>query len=231
MIKYLNPHSFLKLSSRVLPIAAFLSVVLFVFGIYLAFFGSPADYQQGNMVRMMYIHVPSAWMSLSIYIFIALCSLSSIVWRTSLSYLLAFSAAPIGCLFSLITLVTGSLWGKPMWGTWWVWDARLTSMLILFLLYISYIVIVNSSDDIRRSEKPASVVAIIGAINIPIVKFSVDIWNSLHQPASIFRINGPSIDFSMMQPLIIMFLACIFYFIAILIIRVKSLIYRIKEGV
>lgn len=231
MIKYLSPHSFLEISSRILPIAVFLSVVFFIFGTYLAFFVSPADYQQGDMVRMMYIHVPSAWMALFIYVFMALCSLSSIVWRTSLSYLLAVSAAPIGCLFSLITLVTGSLWGKPMWGTWWVWDARLTSMFILFLLYVSYIVIVNSSDDIRRSEKPASVVALIGAINIPIVKFSVDIWNSLHQPSSVFKINGPAIDFSMMQPLIIMFLACIFYFIAILIIRMKSIIYRIKESV
>lgn len=229
MLKYLSPHNFIRISSKILPFTALLSVSLFAFGIYLSFFASPPDYQQGEMVRMMYIHVPSAWMALSIYLFIALCALSSIVWRTALSYLLAVSAAPIGCLFALITLVTGSLWGKPMWGTWWVWDARLTSMFVLFLLYISYIVIVNSSDNIRRSEKPASVVALIGAINIPIVKFSVDIWNSLHQPASILRMKGPAIDFSMLEPLMIMFLACIFYFITILIIRTNRLLYRIKE--
>lgn len=228
MLKYLSPNNFIRISSKFLPFTIVLSVMFFLFGIYLAFLASPPDYQQGEMVRMMYIHVPSAWMALSIYIFIALCSLSSIVWRTTLSYFLAVSAAPIGCLFALITLVTGSLWGKPMWGTWWVWDARLTSMFILFLLYITYIIIVNSSDNIRRSEKPASVVALIGAINIPIVKFSVDIWNSLHQPASILRMKGLAIDFSMLGPLMVMFLACIFYFITILVIRMNNLIDKNK---
>ncbi len=229
MLKYLSPYNFMNFSSKILPFSAFVSIIFFVIAIYLSFFNSPPDYQQGDMVRMMYIHVPSAWMALFIYLFIALCSISSIVWKTTLSYFLAVSAAPIGCLFALITLVTGSLWGKPMWGTWWVWDARLTSMFVLFLLYISYIVIVNSADNIMRSEKPASVVALIGTVNIPIVKFSVDIWNSLHQPASILRIGGPTIDGQMIQPLITMFLSCIFYFITILIIRTRKLISNLRR--
>jgi len=213
-----------------IPILAVLLPITLGIGLYLSLYSSPPDYQQGEMVRVMYVHVPSAWMSLGIYSFIAVCSFSALVWKTRLSYFLAVASAPIGASFALITLVTGSLWGKPIWGTWWVWDARLTSMLVLFLLYISYITIVNSGSNILRAEKPASVMALIGFINIPIVKFSVDIWYSLHQPASILRVGGPSIHSSMLLPLMIMFTSFILYFILLLLIRTKLLLNRQKQN-
>ena len=230
MLKLLTPNLFLKVEAMFIPILAVLLPITLGLGLYLALYSSPPDYQQGEMVRVMYVHVPSAWMSLGIYSFIAVCSFSALVWKTRLSYFLAVAAAPIGASFALITLVTGSLWGKPIWGTWWVWDARLTSMLVLFLLYISYITIVNSGSNILRAEKPASVMALIGFINIPIVKFSVDIWYSLHQPASILRIGGPSIHSSMLLPLMIMFTSFILYFILVLLVRTKILLNRQKQN-
>lgn len=226
MLKLLTPNLFLKIEAMFIPILAVLLPITLGIGLYLSLYSSPPDYQQGEMVRVMYVHVPSAWMSLGIYSFIAVCSFSALVWKTRLSYFLAVASAPIGASFALITLVTGSLWGKPIWGTWWVWDARLTSMLVLFLLYISYITIVNSGSNILRAEKPASVMALIGFINIPIVKFSVDIWYSLHQPASILRVGGPSIHSSMLLPLMIMFTSFILYFILLLLIRTKILLNR-----
>lgn len=230
MIKLLNPHRFLALSHMLLPWLICSCLCAFAAGLYFALFASPEDYQQGEMVRIMYVHVPAAWMSLGIYIFIALCSLSSIVWRARMTFFLAVSAAPIGATFALITLVTGSLWGKPMWGAWWVWDARLTSMFVLFLLYLSYIAVVNAGDDLFRAEKPAAVIALLGAVNVPIVKFSVDIWNSLHQPASILRSGGIAIHGSMLLPLMIMFLAYILYFLVILILRCSNMLAKIKES-
>jgi heme exporter protein C len=230
MLKLLTPNLFLKVEAMFIPILAVLLPITLGPGLYLALYSSPPDYQQGEMVRVMYVHVPSAWMSLGIYSFIAVCSFSALVWKTRLSYFLAVAAAPIGASFALITLVTGSLWGKPIWGTWWVWDARLTSMLVLFLLYISYITIVNSGSNILRAEKPASVMALIGFINIPIVKFSVDIWYSLHQPASILRIGGPSIHSSMLLPLMIMFTSFILYFILVLLVRTKILLNKQKQN-
>ena len=228
MLKLLNPHNFSKISNRVIKPLAILFTITLCYGIYLSLFASPPDYQQGEMVRLMYIHVPSAWMSLGIYMFIAGCSLSSIVWKTRLSFLLAVSAAPIGACFAFTTLVTGSIWGKTMWGTWWVWDARLTSMLILFLLYLSYIIVVSAADHLYRAEKPASVIALVGAINVPIVKFSVDMWNSLHQPASILRAGGPSIHSSMLLPLMVMFFAAILLFLLVLLVKTNNLIKKIK---
>jgi heme exporter protein C len=207
-----------------------ITVCLFSFGLYQSLIASPVDYQQGEMVRVMYVHVPAAWMSLGIYIFIAICSFCNLVWKTRMSYILAIAAAPIGTCFALITLVTGSLWGKPIWGTWWVWDARLTSMLVLFLLYLSYMAVASSGNSISRAERPASVVALIGLVNIPIVKFSVDIWYSLHQPASILRSGGPSIHNSMLIPLLIMFVSFIFYFIVILILRTTVVINKVKSA-
>ena len=230
MLKLLTPNLFLKVEAMFIPILAVLLPITLGTGLYLSLYSSPPDYQQGEMVRVMYVHVPSAWMSLGLYSFMAVCSFSALVWKTRLSYFLAVAAAPIGAVFALITLVTGSLWGKPIWGAWWVWDARLTSMLVLFLLYISYITIVNSGSNILRAEKPASVMALIGFINIPIVKFSVDIWYSLHQPASILRVGGPSIHSSMLLPLMIMFTSFILYFILLLLIRTKILLNRQKQN-
>ena len=228
MLKLLSPNFFFKISGKLLPLLALLFPLTLAIGLYYSLIASPEDYQQGEMVRVMYVHVPAAWMSLGVYCFIAFCSLSSIVWKTKMSYILAVAAAPIGAMFALITLVTGSLWGKPIWGTWWVWDARLTSMLILFFLYLCYIIVVSSSNNIMRAEKPASVIALVGLINIPIVKFSVDIWYSLHQPASIIRLGGPAIHFSMMKPLFIMFISFILFFLLVLVMRTIVLLEKIK---
>jgi heme exporter protein C len=203
--------------------------MLFAVGIYYALIDSPEDYQQGDMVRVMYVHVPAAWMALGIYLMIGLASLLSVVWKIRMGYVVGIAAAPLGAIFAAITLITGAIWGKPMWGTWWVWDARLTSMLVLFLLYLAYIAVVNAGDNLYRAEKPASIIALIGMINVPIVKFSVDIWNSLHQGASVMKIGGPSIDPSMLKPLFIMFAAYITYFIAMMIFRVNTIIIRMKE--
>ncbi|ABV73982.1 Heme exporter protein C [Rickettsia canadensis str. McKiel] len=225
----LTPYYFNKLSKVIIPILTISTFVIMVIGLYLALIVSPVDYQQGAFVRIMYVHVPASWMALGIYIFMAACSFSYLVWKTTISYLLAVASSYIGANFTLISLVTGSLWGKPIWGTWWVWDARLTSMLILFLLYLSYIIIVNSADNIRKTQNPASIIALIGLINIPIVKFSVNIWYSLHQPASVLRLGSPTIHSSMLKPLIIMFISFVLYFLLILTMRTSVLIYKIKN--
>lgn len=229
MRNLLNPHYFSQKVQLMIPLLWVLVVLTMLVGLYQALIVSPPDYQQGEMVRIMYIHVPSSWMALGIYSFMAISSIVSIVWKIRMSFLMAVASAPIGFVFCIISLVTGSLWGKPIWGTWWVWDARLTSMLILLLLYVSYIVVVNSGDNLRRSEKPAAVIAIIGFINIPIIKFSVNIWYSLHQPASVFRLGGPTIHNSMLLPLMLMFVSSILYFLLVLSLRTCVLITKFKE--
>lgn len=229
MYQLFSPGRFFRISRFLLPISGVMFVILLIAGGYFAFYGSPADYQQGDMVRIMYVHVPAAWMSLGVYSFVAICSLSCLVWKTKMSYIFAVAAAPIGAGFALVTLITGSIWGKPIWGTWWVWDARLTSMLILFFIYLGYIAITGAPDNVLKAEKPASVMAIIGFINIPIVKFSVDIWYSLHQPASVFKPGGSSIHPSMMIPLLTMLGCFIMYFIFVLLIRVNFITLKIKH--
>lgn len=228
MYRIFAPKNFQRIAAIVIPISGMLMVLLFIAGMYFSFYASPPDYQQGEMVRIMYVHVPSAWMSLGVYSFITICSISTLVWKTRMSFVMAVASAPIGASFALVTLVTGSIWGKPIWGTWWVWDARLTSMLVLFFIYLAYIAVINSGNQLMRAEKPASILAIIGFINIPIVKFSVDIWNSLHQPASILRAGGASIHPSMMLPLMTMFACFIMYFIFVMLLRVKIILYRLK---
>lgn len=229
MLKLTSPYIFNKVSQRILLPCSIFSACSFMLGIYYSLIVSPSDYQQGDMVRIMYVHVPSAWMALGIYMFIGICSLLAIVWKLRFAFIMAVAAAPIGAVFAAITLITGSIWGRPIWGTWWVWDARLTSMLVLFLLYVAYIGITNAGDNLFRTEKPASAVALLGVINVPIVKFSVDIWNSLHQPASVLKITGPAIDVSMLQPLLIMFVAYITFFISVWIIRVRTVLEMVKQ--
>ncbi len=228
MINFLTPHFFKAHFNKLVWPSSALCIVLFALGLYYGLMASPEDYQQGEMVRVMYIHVPAAWMALGIYMFIGICSLLSVVWKIRMGYIMAVSAAPIGASFAAITLITGALWGKPIWGAWWVWDARLTSMLVLFLLYLAYIAVVNAGDDLYRAEKPASIVALIGVVNVPIVKFSVDIWYSLHQPASVIRMGGTSIDPSMLKPLLLMFAAYIFYFMALMLFRTQTIMKRIR---
>lgn len=203
------------------PIFGALLMFFFVSAIF-SIINSPPDYQQGNAVKMMYIHVPCAWMSLLIYCLLALFNLAGFVWKNPFFYIIARSIALIGCLFSFVTLITGSIWGKPIWGAWWVWDARLTSMLILFFLYLGYLLLVDSFADKNKGQKVGAIISIIGFINIPIIKFSVDYWNSLHQKASIIRSQGISIDPQMLKPLILMFLLCLCYFIFLSLILVKN---------
>jgi heme exporter protein C len=187
-----------------------------------AIINSPDDYQQSNAVKIMYIHVPAAWMSLLIYSLMAIFNISGFIWKNPFFYLIARSIAVIGAVFTLITLITGSLWGKPIWGTYWVWDARLTSVLILFFLYLGYIILLDSFDDQQKGEKVAAIISIIGFINIPIIKFSVEYFNSLHQPASIIRSGGVSIDKEMMKPLLLMAAVYFSLFVFISLIRIKS---------
>jgi heme exporter protein C len=188
----------------------------------LTIINSPSDYQQGNAVKIMYIHVPAAWMALLIYTLMAIFNLSAFIWKNPFFYLIARSIAGIGCVFTFITLTTGSIWGKAIWGTWWVWDARLTSVLILFFLYLGYIILLDSFDDQVKGEKIAAIISIVGFINVPIIKFSVEYWNSLHQPASIIRSGGLAIHVTMLKPLLLMFGAYFSYFIFLSLVKVRG---------
>ena len=217
-----NPNRFQKLSDKIYPWITYTSLILISLGLYFSFFQSPPDYLQGESVRIMYIHVPSAWLSMMIYSSMAICSFISIVFRHTLADIIARSSALIGATFTLITLITGSIWGKPTWGTWWVWDARLTSELILLFLYIGHIILSNSFNDPRKGDRSAAILTLVGIINLPIIKWSVDWWNTLHQPASITKFSSPSIDPSMMQPLFFMTLGLFLFFISILLIRIKG---------
>ena len=191
MYDYLaNPARFQRIANLLTPVVWAGFVLTLLPGLYYAFLSSPADYQQGETVRIMYIHVPAAWMALFGYTAMALMAVFTLVWKHPLADIAARSMALPGAAFAFITLVTGSLWGRPMWGTWWVWDARLTSMLILLFLYIGYMILVDSFDRFERGGKSGAILLLIGAINIPIIKFSVDWWNTLHQGASVFRIGG-----------------------------------------
>lgn len=193
-----------------------------------AIINSPDDYQQGNAVKIMYVHVPAAWMAMIIYSLMAIFNISGFIWKNRFFYIIAKSIAAIGACFTAITLLTGSLWGKPIWGTWWEWDARMTSVLILFFLYLGYIILLDSFDDREKGEKLAAILSIVGFVNIPIIKFSVEYWNSLHQPASILRSGGVAIHESMLKPLFLMFFVyfCLFVFLSL--VRVKSQIMLIK---
>jgi heme exporter protein C len=197
-------------------------------GLYYGLFDSPKDYQQGDAVRIMYVHVPSAWLASFLYFSLALSCIFYLVWKHPLADLIANTIAPIGLIFSILTLITGSLWGKPMWGTWWVWDARLTSMLILFFFYLGFILLSNAFERKIDGSKTASVLAIIGLINLPIIKFSVDWWQTLHQPSSILRMDGPSIDKEMLFPLSLMMVGFSLFSLYLIIINVKRMLMEKK---
>ena len=217
-----NPQYFLKLANAVLPTVWVITIVLFAVGLYGALFTSPPDYQQGETVRIMFVHVPAAWMGLFVYSVMALASAIALIFRHPLADAAAKTAAPIGAVFCFLALATGSLWGKPMWGAWWVWDARLTSMFVLMLLYLGYMAIWAAIDEPHRAAMIARIVALVGFINVPIVKFSVDWWNSLHQPASVFRVGGPTIDKSMLWPLLVMGLAYTFLFLGLHLVSIRA---------
>lgn len=217
-----NPNRFNKITEKIQPYILLIAITTLISGLYFGLFDSPKDYQQGDAVRIMYVHVPSAWLASFLYFSLAISCVFYLVWKHPLADLVSSSIAPIGALFSALTLVTGSLWGKPMWGTWWVWDARLTSMLVLFFFYLGYILLSNAFERKIDGSKTASVLAIVGLINLPIVKFSVDWWHTLHQPASIIRIGGPSIDDKMLLPLILMIFALSFFSLYMIILNVKT---------
>ncbi len=227
MHRYANPTRFLRIVTAVMPWSAGAAAVLLPLGLYFALLASPPDYQQGETVRIMYVHVPAAWMALMIYSVMAGASFTALVWRHPVAELVAKAAAPIGAAFTAVCLVTGSLWGQPMWGTWWVWDARLTSVLVLEFLYLGYIALVNAFDDPTRGARAGAVLALVGFVNVPIIKFSVDWWNTLHQPASVTRLGGPTIDAAMLTPLLLMGVGFTAFFITVLILRVRAeLIWR-----
>ena len=228
MFKFSNPKRFQELSDNVYPLINFLAFFFILIGLYYSFFNSPPDYLQGETVRIMYIHVPSAWLSLMIYSSMGICSIISLIWKHTLADIISRSCAPIGASFTLVTLITGSIWGRPTWGTWWVWDARLTSELILLFIYLGHIILSNAFDDFRKGDRNASILAIVGLINLPIIKWSVDWWNTLHQPASLTKFGAPSIDSVMLFPLIFMALGLTFLFVSILLDRIKGEIYLRK---
>ena len=202
MLKYANPTLFLALAARLIPWLAGASALALGVGLYLTFFVAPPDYQQGDTVRIMYLHVPAAWLSMMCYMVMTSAALGTLVWRHPLADAAQKAAAPLGAAFTLLCLVTGSLWGKPMWGTWWVWDARLTSVLVLFLIYLGLIGAVATHRGSGQAARAAAILTLVGVINIPIIKFSVDWWNTLHQPASMFRLGGPAIAGSMLWTLL-----------------------------
>jgi len=222
MHRFANPARFQRIAGAVLPWSAAATVLLFAAGLWYALLASPPDYQQGETVRIMYVHVPSAWMAMFVYANLAIAGAVGLVWKHPLADLAAKAIAPIGATFTALCLVTGSLWGQPMWGTWWVWDARLTSVLILFFLFLGHIALTNAFDDATRGSRAAAVLALVGAVNLPIIKFSVDWWNTLHQPASITRLDAPAVDPSMLRPLLLMALGFLFYFITVAILRIRA---------
>jgi heme exporter protein C len=222
MHRFANPNRFVRLSRTFEPWLAGLTVVLLGAGLYMALFASPPDYQQGETVRIMYVHVPAAWMALFCYTNMAVAAAVGLIWKHPVADLAAKATAPIGACFTFLALLTGALWGKPMWGTWWVWDARLTSMLVLFFLYLGYMALNNAFDDPARGVRASSILALVGFVNVPIIKFSVDWWNTLHQPASIVRMDGPSIHPSMLWPLGLMMAGFTTYYLWVLLLRVRG---------
>ena len=228
LAKYLTVARIDSIINKTSPWLLLVGAATLIIGLAFALFMSPEDYQQGETVRIMYIHVPSAWMSMFIYSFIATFSFGYLVWKNPLCYVIAKAAAPIGAAFTAICLVTGSIWGYPMWGTWWAWDARMTSVLIMFFIYLGYIGLGGAFNDNEREAKSASVLALVGAVNIPIIKFSVEWWNTLHQPASVFKVGGPSIDSSMLWPLGLMSVAWTCIFFLVLFFRTRTAILEKK---
>jgi heme exporter protein C len=220
--RFANPNRFMRLSARLVPWFATATLVLLTAGVYLALFASPPDYQQGESVRIMYVHVPAAWMAMFCYSSMAIASAVGLIWRHPVAELTAKSTAPIGACFTFLALFTGSLWGKPMWGAWWVWDARLTSVLVLFFLYLGYMALESAFDDPQRGMRAASILALVGFVNVPIIKFSVDWWNTLHQPASVVRMGGPTIDASMLAPLLVMAAGFTCYYFWVVLLRVRG---------
>lgn len=220
-----NPARFTRISRPLLWFSSAVGAVLLVWGLYLALAGSPADYLQLEAVRIMYIHVPAAWLAMMIYTSLGLAALSFLLWKHTLAGLYIHAAAPLGAAFTAVCLITGSLWGKPTWGAWWVWDARLTSVLVLFFLYVGIMALSDAFDNKDRGLRAGAWLCLIGIVNLPVIKFSVDWWNTLHQPASVSsfsRMADPAIHEDMLRPLLAMAASFICIFISIIIVRLEN---------
>jgi heme exporter protein C len=226
MIALANPTRFLALANALLPWLAGACAISFAAGLYLGFMVAPADYQQGETVRIMFVHVPSAWLALFGWTMMSAASLGVLVWKHPLADVAAKAAAPLGAAFAFLTLFTGSLWGKPMWGTWWVWDARLTSMLVLFFMYLGVMALRSAIDEPTRAARLVAILTLVGFVNIPIVKFSVDWWNTLHQGASVIRMSGPAIHPTILWPLLVNALAYTQFFVALHLVLMRAEIRR-----
>ncbi len=225
MLRYANPANVLRLAGVLIPILAAVTAGLLAVGLVLSF-QAPADYQQGETVKIMYLHVPAAWLSLFIYMVMTASALGTLVWRHPVADAAQKAAAPLGAGFTFVCLATGSLWGKPMWGTWWVWDARLTSVLVLFLLYLGLVALWQTFEDPGRAARAAAILTLVGVVNIPIIHFSVNWWNTLHQPASVFRLGGPTIAAPLLWPLLVMALAFTTLFLTLHLMAVRNEILR-----
>src|SRR5262250_3196381 len=225
IIDLANPSRFLAFAARVLPWLAAATVCAFAVGLYLTAL-APDDYQQGATVKIMFIHVPNAWLAMFCWTLMTVAALGTLVWRHPLADVAAKAAAPIGTAFTFLCLLTGSLWGRPMWGTYWVWDARLTSVLVLFLMYLGLIALWRAIDDKGKAARAVAILTLVGTINLPIIKFSVDWWNTLHQPASVFRMGGSTIDRTILTPLLIMTLAFTLLFITLHLAAMRNEILR-----
>ncbi len=222
--KYAAPQTFFPLAGKMISVFTVLAVVFAVAGLYVGFFVAPTDFQQGEVYRIIFIHVPAAWMSMFIYLVMAFWAGVGLVFNTRLSSMMAHALAPTGALMTFIALWTGSLWGKPTWGAWWVWDARLTSELILLFLYVGYMALAAAIDDVRRADKASAVLALVGVVNVPIIYFSVKWWNTLHQGASVSLTRAPSMATSMLTGMLLMALAFWMYSIAVSLLRVRAII-------
>jgi heme exporter protein C len=231
LVTLANPSRFLALADRLMPWLVSASLLAFAVGLYQAFLVAPEDYQQGETVRIIFIHVPAAWLGMLCWALMSVAALGTLVWRHPLADVALKTAAPLGAAFTFVCLVTGSLWGRPMWGTYWVWDARLTSVLVLFLMYLGLIALWRTIDDPSRAGRAAAILTLVGAINLPIIKFSVEWWNTLHQPDSVLRLGGPngvrtSIDPSILIPLLIMALAFTLLFATLQVAAMRNEILR-----
>ena len=220
-----NPERFMAFSRWAAPMFGVIAVILALAGLWLGF-TAPEDYQQGDTVRIMFVHVPAAWMSMFVYVCLAGASFLALVFRHALADAAAQAAAPLGAAFTFLALVTGSLWGRPMWGAWWVWDARLTSVLVLFLVYLAYMALRASLDDETKAARAGAILALVGAVNLPVVKFSVDWWNTLHQGASVFRAEGPAMTNDFLWPLLLMGLAFTSAFGSLWLVGIRAQVWR-----
>jgi heme exporter protein C len=219
--KMASPPWFYRISGKLIPWVGAICALLLLYGLYGALVLAPADYQQGDSFRIIYIHVPAAWMSLFIYVLMAVCGVITLVWRMKMAEVVLITSAPIGAAFTFLALVTGSLWGKPMWGTWWVWDGRLTSELILLFLYLGVIALHNAIEDRQTAAKAVAILAIVGVVNVPIIHYSVEWWSTLHQGPTITKLDKPSIHIDMLIPLLVMALAFKLYYVVAMLMRAR----------